>query len=571
MWRYLLVRVLGKLIARPIRWRINAFDAATQDPKAVQEALLRRILTAQAGTAFGRDHGFGSVRSVADFRRQVPVAPYERVEPYIARERKGERGALLADPRVLMFALTSGTTAARKFIPVTPQYLADFRRTWNIWGLKLYRAHRPVILRPIVQLAGDPDEFRTECGIPCGSLTGLTARVQKRLVRRLYCVPACTGRIKDADARHYAALRFSLPRQVGMILSANPSTLVGLARAADRHKERLIRDIRDGTLNADLDVPAPIRKELARRLKRRPERARELEAVANRTGSLRPADVWPLDRCVIGTWTGGSVGPYLRQLPAYYGTMPVRDLGLLASEGRMTLPVEDGTPSGVLDITSHYFEFIPEDELDSPQPTVLAAHELAEGRSYYILPTTAFGLYRYQIFDLVRVTGFYNKTPLLEFLGKGNRFANLTGEKLSEHHVTQAMDAAAAQVPAPLGAGYSLAPCWDDAQPFYGLFVEDGDWAEGELPQRLLTLLDHHLGERNVEYAAKRDSARLGPPRLMLLPPGTWQKWDRERLAATGGPADQYKHPCLIGDLDFRAAVPVERELTLPHAAAVRN
>ena len=45
--------------------------------------------------------------------------------------------ALLADKRVHMFALTSGTTAARKFIPVTDQYLADYRRGWNMWGLKV--------------------------------------------------------------------------------------------------------------------------------------------------------------------------------------------------------------------------------------------------------------------------------------------------------------------------------------------------------------------------------------------------------------------------------------------------
>ena len=72
---------------------------------------------------------------------------------------------------------------------------------------------------------------------------------------------------------------------------------------------------------------------------------------------------------------------------------------------------------------------------------VLGAHELKEGATYYIIPTTCYGLYRYHISDLVRVTGFLGKTPLVEFLGKGHRFANLTGEKLSEYHVTRAMDA----------------------------------------------------------------------------------------------------------------------------------
>ena len=188
-----------------------------------------------------------------------------------------------------------------------------------------------------------------------------------------------------------------------MLIAANPSSLLGLARAADFHKEALVRDIADGTLNRSLDMPADIRAVLERRLKRRPDRAREIEGGINRSGALLPSDVWEPSRVLIGTWTGGSIGPYLRQLPRYFGATAVRDLGLLASEGRMTLPFADDSPAGVLDIATHYFEFIPESEIDSAAPIVLGAHELEEGRSYFIVPTTGAGLYRYQIFDLVRV------------------------------------------------------------------------------------------------------------------------------------------------------------------------
>src|SRR5207248_8335821 len=156
----------------------------------------------------------------------------------------------------------------------------------------------------------------------------------------------------------------------------------------------------------------------------------------------------------------------------------------------------DGTPSGVLDVTTHYFEFLPEEEAESAQPAVLAAHELQEGRSYFILPTTAFGLYRYHIHDLVRVTGFHNRTPLVEFLSKGSHFANLTGEKLSEYHVTRAMAAVLKETDLTLTT-YSLAPCWDDDTPYYGLFVERGDLADADQGQRLAARLDGRLGEEN--------------------------------------------------------------------------
>jgi hypothetical protein len=205
----------------------------------------------------------------------------------------------------------------------------------------------------------------------------------------------------------------------------------------------------------------------------------------------------------------------------------------------------------VLDITSHFFEFIPEDEADQPHPTVLEAHEIEEGRNYFIVPTTAFGLYRYHISDLVRVTGFYHATPVIEFLSKGAHFANITGEKLSEYHVTQAMAHVVREQNLSVST-YSLAPCWDDELPYYGLFVEECEIKNPEEGTRLAESLDTRLAEVNIEYASKRASLRLGAVRLELLPPSTWQKWDRQRLARTGGTLEQYKHPCLIPDTSFR-------------------
>ena len=182
--RVLLVR-LGRLISYPIRRQLRQFESDCLTPEAVQTRLLLQILRKQTDTGFGRDHGFQTIGSVADYRRNVPIAPYEYVAPYVEKVQRGDVRALLSDRRVLMFALTSGTTASRKLIPVTDAYLAAYRRGWNMWGVKMYRDNRGrrVAMRPIVQMVGDPEEFRTEAGIPCGNLTGFTAMVQKRLIR----------------------------------------------------------------------------------------------------------------------------------------------------------------------------------------------------------------------------------------------------------------------------------------------------------------------------------------------------------------------------------------------------
>ncbi len=555
-----LKHVVGKIVARPVRIQINAFEAATHQPRQYQEELLQQFLARNRDTDFGKDHNFSAITTIEDFRNNLPISPYEYLEPYMARVRRGEFNALLSDKKIHMFALTSGTTAARKSIPVTDQYLADYKRGWNLWGLKAFRDHPTTKLRPIVQISGDWQEFHTEAGIPCGSVTGLTASMQKRIIRFFYCVPGCVGTIKDPAAKYYLVLRLSIPRHPGLLMAANPSTLVNLARFGDQEKETLIRDIANGTLTTKFDIPAQVREAVNHRIRRkRPDRSREVEEVVERTGHFYPKDYWPRD-FLIGNWTGGSVGCYLRHYPTYFGDSPVRDVGLIASEGRMTIPFADGTPSGILDVTTHYFEFIPEAEVNSPNPVVLSAHEVEEGKTYFILMTTGYGLYRYHIHDLVRVTGFYNNTPLVEFLSKGSLFANITGEKISEYHVTGAMKDVLREMNLTITA-YALAPCWDDTQPYYGLFIERRDFGSREQGIRLVEQLDRRLQELNVEYAAKRESLRLGPVRLELLPTSSWQQWDSQRMASTGGSLEQYKHPCLIPDPKFRETMSVEEEL----------
>jgi hypothetical protein len=149
---------------------------------------------------------------------------------------------------------------------------------------------------------------------------------------------------------------------------------------------------------------------------------------------------------------------------------------------------------------------------------------------------------------------------LVEFLGKGHRFANLTGEKLSEYHVTRAMDSVSTRCHQSVTA-YSLAPVWDDSRPYYAIFLEEQDVADSTVTLAFLAELDRALGEENIEYAAKRESGRLGPPRAAVIPTGTWAAWDRDRLAKTGGSPEQYKHPCLIGEIGFKETMKVVGEM----------
>jgi hypothetical protein len=361
----------------------------------------------------------------------------------------------------------------------------------------------------------------------------------------IFSLPPAAIRIHDPAAKHYAALRLSLESsRVGMIITANPSTLVEFARRADQQIESLVRDIHDGTMSCEL--PPDVHAQLARRIaRRRPDRARELEQLVERHGTLLPKHAWP-HLSVIAVWTGGSVGVFLPKLTELYGPAAIRDHGLSASEGRMTIPLADNRREGLLDFYHHYFEFIPVEEQDGNKPTILEAHELEEGRDYFIVLTTSGGLYRYNIHDVVRCVGFVGQAPLLEFLNKGKSFSNLTGEKLSEYQVVQAVERSFHDLGLPIDT-FTLAPIIE-GKPGYLLLIEPHvhRGRDAELARRV----QFNLQRVNEEYLEKCASERLSPVQIGLVPAGTWDAMRCEKTSQRGN-FEEYKHPCLVGDMEF--------------------
>ena len=212
----------------------------------------------------------------------------------------------------------------------------------------------------------------------------------------------------------------------------------------------------------------------------------------------------------------------------------------------MTIPLTGGTSAGVLDFYHHYFEFIPVDEHDKARPTVLEGHELQQGKEYYIVMTTSGGLYRYDIHDVVRCVGFEGQAPLIEFLNKGKNFSNLTGEKLSEHQAIRAVKQSFADLALPIDT-FTLAPVMDD-QPRYVLLVES--LAHHGRSAELAHRVQSNLAAVNEEYGDKCGSGRLLPVQVREVARGTWNALRQERTGDRGN-FEEYKHPCLVGDVNF--------------------
>lgn len=535
----------------------STFDDATWAPREAQERKLLEIVGRNKDTAFGRDHGFGGVKSIEDYRSAVPMNTYETLTPYIDRVFAGEQNVLTAD-EPLMFATTSGTTGRAKYIPVTPSYLHEYSHGVHVHLYRIFTDFGDALEGKILVSSSSDEEGISDGGVPFGAISGYLARKMPGAIRRFYALPYELSKVKQVESKYYLTLRYGAAEDVRLLMTPNPSSLLLLADKLNVWADELIHDIRRGGANPAY-VPEGSPKTLTAGLRADPARADELQAILKRDGALTPTAVWPNLR-LISCWKGGTMPLYLRKLPAVFDDVPIRDLGYMASEGRGATPLVNSGAAGVLNVTSHFFEFVPEEQRDDPNQQFLTSDELESNREYYIYFSTSAGLYRYDINDVVRVVDFYRNTPVIQFVRKGQGMTSITGEKLTESQVTGAL------LEAVESGGYDVqhfTACvqWGEP-PRYALYAELGDSMTTARSREFLRAFDRSLCEQNIEYEAKRESTRLGAPVLKRVAPGSYQAL-RQKRVAEGAPESQVKIPQLSTDMEFGAGLEVLEEVSL--------
>jgi hypothetical protein len=549
--------VISRLVTRLAVWRASrlkeAFIAATKDPWGHQQGLLAELLGRDRDTEYGRRFCFSGIQGPEAFRRAVPLITFEDVAAEVERMAGGEPDVLVSSrDRLLRFCLTSGTTGRPKTIPVTASFLKSYKSGWAAWVWAALEDY-PVLIEQLdthklLAFVSPASSGATPGGYPTGAITGLTTSAQARSLVRAIAAPQACSAIEGFSLRTYAQVRFALEADVGHISTPNPSTLLKVAELMASRSDELIKDLRDGTCQGLEAMSSTVKATLQSCLKPRPDRARLMERRAAGEGKLKPKDVWP-NLTLLSCWMGGTLRLYLERLPESYGPIALRDLGLIASEGRMSLPLSDGG-AGVLDLWSNVYEFIPEAEAEGPKPTTVWLPEVEVGQRYFLVLTNRAGLYRYQIQDCVEVVGRYGETPLIVFLNKGRSISSMTGEKLTEHQVLSAAESVFASSH-PIPTRFTVCPAWADP-PHYVLCLEKNEASqENELWLERAEAFDQALVDLNVEYASKRATGRLGALELRWMAPGTFSRLEDDRIAAADGRAEQVKHPYLVPDLDF--------------------
>ena len=505
--------------------RYRGMMMAARDPRAAQEAVLARILAANADTEFGREHGFSRLAGMREYRQAVPVHTYEDLRDAIERQELTGDRCLTQEPPVY-YHRTSGTVGEPKNIPVTASGLAQMKRDQRL-SAYVWARHSGVMERKVVGIGGAAVEGWMPGGTPYGSASGVLYRSQSRFVRSRYVLPPEVSEIEDYDARYFTMAVYGLSeRGVTGIATANPSTFLRLLGVVHDNADAVLDAIATGRLpdsSGGLSLTA------------RPERARELSRRLDAAGGLTYADIWPDLRGIV-TWTGGSCGIALGNLaPLLPEGVRIIEWGYSSSEFRGTLNVDIRRNACLPTFLNTVFEFVEREAWEADTSEFLGLDELEDGREYYVFVTTGDGLYRYDINDIVRVNGWVEATPTLAFVQKGKGVTNITGEKVTESQVLEAVTSVFAASGVTPQFFIMLA---DEAAAGYRLYVETGSATNDGA---VAADIDRRLSALNIEYESKRQSGRLAMLGVRLLPPGSGDLY-RESCVASGQRDAQFKY-----------------------------
>ena len=485
-------------LARPFfLHRLKAIARYATDAEEIQRKVLARLLREAAQTAYGRDHGFGEIRSYEEFSRTVPVNTYEELKGFIDRMRHGERDVLWKG-RVEWYAKSSGTTNDKsKFIPVSSAGLHDTHYAGGTDAVALYLHSHPESRlfdgRALI-LGGS---HQSNYNLP-GSLVGdLSAILIENInpVVNLFRVPKKrVALLSDFEEKRDLIAREALRKNVTN-LSGVPSWMMGV-----------------------------------------------ITRVLELSGKQYLDEVWP--NLEVFFHGGIAFTPY-REL--YHSLIRSPRMHYMetynASEGFFGLQSDLADPAMLLMLDyGVFYEFIPLEDVGKEQPQVVPLWEVETNRNYAIFITTSCGLWRYQIGDTVRFT----QTRPYKFVisGRTKSFINAFGEELIVDNAEQGLAEACQQTGAQVRE-YTAAPVFMDETgkcrhqwviEFTKMPANVGEFA---------TILDRALQNVNSDYEAKRyKNITLQPLEIIVGRTNLFHDW----LSSRGKLGGQHKVPRLANN-----------------------
>ena len=497
------MQVIGEIIKKAID--LGEKLAASKSPVDAQRDVLKHLLDKAKNTAFGKYYGFELILDSEDpaaaFAEKIPYHDYDAIyDEWWSKIREGHKD--ITWPGInRYFAVSSGTTSASKYIPVTDEMLECIRKTAikQIMSLAKYDLP-PEFFEKQIMMLGSSTDLKVNDGFLEGEISGISASRIPFWFKNFYKPGLEISSISNWDERILKIAEHAKEWDIGSI-SGIPSWIeLMMKKVIEYHQVENIHDI------------------------------------------------WPN----LSVYTPGGVAfePHRKTFEKLLAHPLIYIDTYLASEGFMAFQGRPETDAMELVLDNGvYFEFVPfhpdnltESGAVRPEAKALTIDQVEEGKDYILLISTVSGAWRYMIGDTIAFTDV--KKAEIKITGRTKFFLNVVGSQLSVHQMDKGMEALQEHFSL-IVPEYTVAAVQVDGEYIHHWYlgVEEGQANEEEVAR----FLDEYLQEHNKNYKVARSKA-LKDVKISMVPAEHFYAYN-EKQKKKGG---QVKFPRVMKEADFK-------------------
>jgi GH3 auxin-responsive promoter len=481
--------------------RLKEIESLKKNPIDAQQALVEELVSTAKDTEWGKKYHYESIRTIAEFQKNIPISSYEDMSPYIERMMNGETD-ILWPGQIEWFSKSSGTTNARsKFIPVSQESLEGCHFGAGRDELVMYIQNNPetrLLSGKSLVIGGSYNQLRSKPDVFCGDIS--------------------------------AVMMKNLP-MLGEYLRT-PSLETALMSDYEEKIEKLAEEAMKENVTSIAGVPTWT--------------ILLIKKILQKTGAKTIFEVWPN----LEVFFHGAVAfePYRQLFTEIFPSPQMRYMEAYnSSEGFFAIQDDPSRPGEMMLMPDYgvLYEFIPMSEYYSEHSKAITMADVELNKNYALIISTNAGLWRYSIGDTVSFTTLFPHR--IKITGRTKHFINAFGEEVmvsnTDTAIQKACEATGAQM-----TDYTVAP----------IFMEQGkqgahEWViefekEPNSLDTFKTILDETLRTVNSDYDAKRyKDIAVGPPVVRVAPVGTFYEWMKSRNKLGG----QNKVPRLCNTREY--------------------
>lgn len=478
----------AKLFARIV---VSKMKHWMEHPVETQQKVFIALLAQAQQTTFGKDHGFNTIKTHADFVKKVPIRDYEDLKPYVDKMVAGEPDVLWPG-KPLYFAKTSGTTSGAKYIPLTKESMpSHIKAARNAILCYIHETgNAQFVDGKMIFLQGSP-VMDTKNGIGLGRLSGIVAHYVPSYLQKNRMPSWETNCIEDWETKVDAIVTETKDQ--------NMSVISGIPSWVQMYFERL------------------------------------QQATGKKVGDL-------FKNFNLFIYGGVNYEPYRAKFEALIGRK-VDSIELFpASEGFFAFQNEQHDKGLLLQLDAGiFYEFIKAADFYSENPKRHTIGEVELEVNYVLIINSNAGLWGYNIGDTVQFTSL--KPYKLIVSGRIKHYISAFGEHVIGKEVEQAMKEAMNAFDFSISE-FTVAPQLDTTGelPYHEWLIEFEN-----PPEDLNTLakkLDQCMQDQNSYYKDLIVGKVLQPLKILTLKRDAFQKY----MKSQGKLGGQNKVPRLSND-----------------------